>query len=138
MWQCEYSIETKASPETIWALFSDVPGWVRWIVDLDRIEIDGPFERGATLVMTPRGQGPVATRLVEVKKNEIFVDESRMGETVVRVIHTIQRITPERTRITYSPQVTGPSAEEIGKAISSGFEDVLKALAALAESEKKI
>lgn len=138
MWQCEYSIETKASPDEVWALFIDVPGWVNWIEGLDRIEIDGPFEKGATLIMTPSGQGPVPTRLVEVRRNESFIDESKMGETVIRVIHRIESIGRDRTRVTYSPQVTGPSAEEIGKAISAGFPDVLKALAALAESGKKI
>jgi hypothetical protein len=134
MWQCEHGIETKASPETIWAIFTDVPGWVKWIAGLESIVINGPFEAGSTFVMTPKGQGPVTSRLAEVKENEAFVDESRLGETVIRVVHRIERIAPERTRITYSPQVTGPSAEEIGKAISADFPIVLKALAALAEA----
>lgn len=134
MWQCECSIETKASPETIWALFSDVPGWVKWIAGLDRVEINGPFEAGTTFVMTPKGQGPVTSRLVEVKKNETFVDESTMGETVIRVTHRIQPIAPGRTRVTYAPQVSGPAAEEIGKAISADFPSVLEALAASAEN----
>lgn len=134
MWQCEYSIETKASPEKIWAIFSDVPGWPRWIAGLDRVEIKGPFEAGSTFVMTPKGQGQVTSRLTEVKKNEVFVDESRLGETVVRVAHRIQAVAPGRTRVSYCPEVSGPSDEGIGKAISADFPDVLKALAALAES----
>jgi uncharacterized protein YndB with AHSA1/START domain len=133
MWQCEHSIETKAPAERVWALFSDVAGWPRWIAGLDHAEMKGPFEAGSTFVMTPKGQGPVTSRLTEVKKNETFVDESRMGETVIRVVHRIQAIAPGRTRVSYCPEVSGPSAEEIGKAISADFPDVLKALAALAE-----
>jgi carbon monoxide dehydrogenase subunit G len=134
MWQNDFSIETDASPKTVWAVFCDIQGWKNWISGLDSIEMKGPFAKGTVYTFTPAGQGPLTSRLVEVKENEYFIDETSMGEVVVRVTHRIEALPSGRTRITYSPQVTGPSAEEIGKAISSDFPDVLKALAAYAAS----
>jgi hypothetical protein len=136
MWQHEYSIETSASPETIWAIFCDVPGWPKWIGGLDHAEITGSFEAGTELNLTPSGQRTVTSRLVEVKENEGFIDESGHGEVVIRVEHRIERIASDRTRIVYAIQVTGPSAENIGKAISADFPDVLKSLASFAELKK--
>jgi hypothetical protein len=135
MWQKDYSIEANASPEKIWNIFRDIPGWTRWIAGLEKIEIKGAFKTGTEYVLTPRGQGPVSALLIEVKENEYFIDESRNGEVTIRITHRTQSISPTRTRIIYSAQITGPAAEEIGKAISADFPDVLKALANLAESE---
>ena len=136
MWQHEYSIETSAPPVTIWAIFCDVPGWPKWIDGLDNAEMTGSFETGTELTLTPSGQASVSSRLIEVKENAGFIDESRHGDVVIRVDHRIQQIASDRTRIVYAIQVSGPSAENIGQAISADFQDVLKALATLAESKK--
>lgn len=135
MWQCDYDIEINADPETIWEIFCDVPGWKQWNAGIEHIEINGPFEAGTVFTMTPPGQDPLTTRLIEVRKNEVFVDETRVGDIIVLVAHRIQYVAPKRTHVTYSIQVTGPSAEETGKAIAADFPDVLKALAALADSK---
>jgi hypothetical protein len=42
--------------------------------------------------LIPSGQGPVTSRLVEVKENEGFIDESGHGDVVIRVEHRIQPI----------------------------------------------
>ena len=136
MWQHEYSIETSASPEIIWTIFCNVPGWPEWIDGLDHAETNGPFEAGTLLRLIPSGQGQVSSSLIEVKENEGFIDESRHGDVLIRVEHRIERIASDRTRIVYAIQVTGSSAEDIGKAVSADFPDVLKALASLAESKE--
>jgi hypothetical protein len=138
MWQREYGIETTASPEVIWNIFPDVPGWKNWNAGIEHIEINGPFEVGTEFVMTPPGQQPLSTRLIKVKEYEGFVDQTRVGDVLVDVAHRIERLNPERTRIVYAVQVIGPAAEDIGRAVSTDFPDVLKALAALAESKKAI
>lgn len=99
--------------------------------------MNGPFEVGTEFVMTPPGQEPLAGRLVDVKENEVFVDETRVGDVVVLVAHRIQHLAPKQTRVVYAVQVTGPSAKEIGQAVSADFPDVLKTLATLAESKDK-
>jgi hypothetical protein len=132
-WQKEYSIETTASAEAIWSLFRDVSGWTRWNAGIESIELEGPFADGTWFTMKPPGQDAFRSQLIDVRQDEGFIDETRLGDLVVQVAHRIQRIGPGRTRIVYSVEASGTDAAEVGAAISSDFPDVLAALAAQAE-----
>jgi Polyketide cyclase / dehydrase and lipid transport len=137
MWAHEESIETTASPDAIWRLWSDVPGWPEWNADIAHIEISGPFAPGSTITMTPSGQDPVELRIAEADEPNLFVDEADLDVIVVRTIHRIDPLGDDRNRITYRMEITGPEADslgpEIGPQISGDFPDVLKALADRAE-----
>jgi hypothetical protein len=137
MWATEHSVETSAAPEEIWRLWADVAGWPEWNSDLERIELVGPFAAGGTIVMTPIGQEPIELRIAEAVEPELFVDEAELGEIVVRTIHRVQRLDPERVRVTYRMQITGPAADrlgpQIGPEISADFPQKLAALAERAD-----
>jgi hypothetical protein len=133
MWQREYSIETSASPRTIWQLFSDVPGWKAWNAGIEEISIEGSFTPGTEFVMKPPGQDAFRSRLLQIRENELFEDETVLGDIRVVVAHRIEKIDAKHTRIAYAASVTGPDAEEVGLAVTGDFPDVLKALAVLAE-----
>ena len=137
MWTTEQNIETSAAPEEIWRLWADVGGWPEWNGDIERIELVGAFAAGGTIVMTPIGQEPIVLRIAEAVEPELFVDEADLGEIVVRTIHRVQRLDPERARITYRMEITGPAADtlgpQIGPEISADFPQTLAALAERAE-----
>ena len=133
MWQREFSIETSASPETIWKLFEDVPGWKKWNAGIEQISMAEPFAEGAQFIMQPPGQPELTSKLIKVRENEVFEDETIVDDIRVVVAHQLTRLRPNLTRITYAAKVTGPAAEEIGTAVTSDFPDVLKSLASLAE-----
>jgi Polyketide cyclase / dehydrase and lipid transport len=134
VWDCEHEIEVNAAPEVIWSFFRDVAGWTRWNAGIEKIEIRGPFEADTEFVMTPPGQDALLTRLVEVRENAGFVDETQVGELSIFVDHRIEVIEPGRSRVVYALEAFGPGCEEIGAAVSADFPEVLRALAALAES----
>jgi hypothetical protein len=137
MWTNEQSIDTTASPEAIWRLWSDVPGWPEWIADIEHIEISGPFAAGSTIAMTPIGQGPVQLRIAEAVEPELFVDEATLEDVVVRTIHRVDRLEDDRWRIVYRMEITGPAADTVGPTlgplISGDFPETLSALAQHAE-----
>lgn len=134
-WHQEYSIEVNATPETIWQLFLDVPNWNKWNSGVEQMELEGPFVSGTWFMMKPTGQEAVRSQFVEVKENEVFVDETQFGGVVIWVTHRLERSGVERTRITYAIDVEGPGADEIGQAISADFPEVLAALAKLAQKQ---
>ncbi|HKC48176.1 MAG TPA: SRPBCC family protein [Gemmatimonadales bacterium] len=136
-WQHSVEHQSTASPETLWRYFADVPGWPRWNAGIERITIDGPFAAGTEFLMTPPGMDTLRSRLVDVRENERFVDETRLGDIVVRVEHRLERMAGEGTRIVYAITVLGPDAAEVGQAISADFPDVMQTLARLAESETR-
>jgi len=131
-WQVQHDIETDAHPSAIWALFSDVAGWKTWNSGVEASALEGPFATGSWFAMTPTGAEPLRSRLLDVRENECFVDETRVDDLVVVVHH---RLTPSgngRTRISYALSASGPGAAEIGPMIAADFPDVLSALSARA------
>ena len=48
--QTQFSVETGASPEAVWALFRDVQGWPRWNAGIEHIALEGPFATGTHFV----------------------------------------------------------------------------------------
>jgi Polyketide cyclase / dehydrase and lipid transport len=135
VWRTDYSAETTAASTTIWSIFRDVPGWKNWNAGIAQIEIDGPFAAGTWFTMQPPGEAPLRSRLIEVRDNTCFVDETRVGDLVVTVAHSIEPLSGGRTRITYAVEARGPDAAEIGAAVSADFPEVLAALVKLAETK---
>ena len=134
VWECEHDVEVNASPEVIWALFEDVPGWTRWNAGIEKIEIDGPFQVGAEFAMKPTGQPSVTSRLREVQRNVSFLDETHIGDLRIFVEHRIEVLSCSRSRVVFSLEAFGPSCDQVGPAVSADFPDVLDALRDLAES----
>jgi hypothetical protein len=128
-WTAQHSIETTATPEVLWGIFRDVPAWKAWNAGIERIELEGPFAEGTWFTMTPTGQDPLRSRLLEVRENERFVDETRVGDLVVTVAHRIEPLALGRTRVTYAIEATGPGAAEMGPMVSADFPEVLASLA---------
>lgn len=133
-WQQEFSIETTATPEAVWSLFHDVDGWKTWNAGIEAIALDGPFSAGSELTMKPPGQDAMRSRLVDVRENECFVDETRVDALVITVAHRIERLEAGGARVTYAVDAAGPGAAEIGPMVASDFPEVLAALARRAES----
>jgi uncharacterized protein YndB with AHSA1/START domain len=138
MWTTEHQIEAAATPEAVWRLWEDVPGWPRWNADLERADLSGPFAAGSTITMVSPGQEPIQLRIAEAVEPERFVDEADVGPIVVRTEHRVERLPDGRSRIVYRMEITGAEAEtmgpELGPQISGDFPDVLRALAELASS----
>ncbi len=134
VWRGEYGIETSATADIIWSIFRDVPAWRTWNAGIEHIDIDGPFSTGTWFTMKPPGEDPLRSRLVEVRENECFVDETRIGDLAITVAHRIESLGAGRTRIAYAVEARGPEASEIGPAVASDFPEVLAALAKLAEA----
>jgi hypothetical protein len=137
MWAAEHSIETSASPEAIWRLWADVPGWPEWNADLARAELEGEFRSGSTIRMTSGEGDVVELTIAEAEEPVQFVDQAELGGITVRTTHRVDRLQGNRVRIVYRMEITGPEADtvgpELGPQISGDFPDVLAALAERAE-----
>jgi uncharacterized protein YndB with AHSA1/START domain len=139
MWTAEHTIETSATPEAIWRLWTDVARWPEWNTDLERAEISGPFATGSRVTMFPRdaGQDPIELTIMEAAEPERFVDQADLGAVVVRTTHRVDRLDDEGSRIAYSTEITGPEADalgpQIGPEITADFPEVLARLVAVGE-----
>jgi uncharacterized protein YndB with AHSA1/START domain len=138
MWEYEHAVDTVASPEAVWRLWSDIAGWPRWNEGIEKITVDGPFAVGTEFTMTAPGEeDPVRMRLAEIVDGELFADVMDAGDFTVRTVHRLEPAAGGRTRIIYRTEIAGPAADhvgpELGPAITADFPQVLAALAGLAE-----
>lgn len=134
MWTHEASIETTATPESVWRLLADVPNWKRWNAGIEKIELLGVFAKGTTFSMQPPGSDAFISTLIEVIENEEFTDETVIGGTRVVVAHCLVPLAGGGTRIVYRTEVFGADAEAFGLMVTGDFPEVLGALKALAEN----
>jgi len=116
MWSFEYSVETTAAPSTVWRLYRDVGGWPSWNGGVERLELAGEFEAGATGKLTPPGGEPMAFSILAATENAGYVSVTTIAETVsLRATNTIVRLPGGGTRITHRAELVGPAAEYFGQ-----------------------
>jgi len=100
---------------------------------------DGEFATGATGTMKFEDQPPLSYRLVTVDPEREFLDETPVGDLVVRVSHLLEPLPSGRLRITYSVEIDGPEeqAKEIGPLITADFPETIAALVSLAKERSQ-
>ena len=141
MWHHQTHRDSSAHADRLWALLADVAGWHRWNAGVQSAALIGPdlaqgFAGGQSFQMQLPDGGPLLTStLRDVRPNAGFTDETWLGETCVRVSHTLQALSQGGTRVTYRTEVTGPDAANTGAAVSGDFDDVLAALCQRAEAD---
>lgn len=130
-----HTVETDVTRQAIWALYEDVSTWPSWDSQAEKITRDGPFEAGVTGTMTFIGQEPLPYRLAKVDPMREFVDETPVGELVVRVSHLLMPLPDGRLRIDYSADIDGPEdqARQVGPMITADFPQTMVSLVALAK-----
>src|SRR5438034_11507485 len=68
----EASLETAASPATVWRVWSDVNHWPEWNPDMNESRLDGPLKLGATGMINTKSGGKhdvVVTQYEEVGRS---------------------------------------------------------------------
>ncbi len=131
MYEFEHSVETAASPASIYRLYSDVKAWPIWDAGVKHVELHGPFAAGSTGVLTPAGQEELPFRMIEATENESFTDETDIpGTATLRFEHRLAPLAGGGTRITHRVVISGPEADQLGPMVTA---DVPQAVASLAD-----
>jgi hypothetical protein len=132
MWSYEHAVEADVDAAAVWAVWADVRCWDEWNADIERIEIDGPFEVGTRIEMKPRGADPITLRLDEVSPGRCFVDVVELDGVVVTTTHLVEPTGSDSVRIVYRTEITGPAADQVGPhlgpAITDDFPQTIAAL----------
>ena len=54
----KHTVETTASPQTIWDIWQDVKNWPTWDHGIEFSTLEGPFQNGTRGTLKPKG-GPL-------------------------------------------------------------------------------
>jgi len=134
----ERSIETKASPDAVWKIWSDPSTWTQWNPDVLSISLDGPFATGTTGTMTTKAGGSHRIRVEAVKPGRSF----RLETTPIPLTHFSfhRQVAPGAgggSRISQRLTMRGPLAPlfsaMMGERIAASFRPILEGLARRAE-----
>lgn len=122
------SIQIEASPETVWAIISDIERWPLWNPDVTDAELDGALAAGGTFTWKA-GPGKIRSSLSEVDAPRRIAWK---GKTLgIKAIHT-WAIEPVEHGVVLTTEeswsgfpvslFTGSSQKTLERAVTSGLE----------------
>ena len=136
LWSTEETAETGASREAVWEAVRDLHTGGLTYPGSDRFEPHGPFEVGTELTVTPEGQEPIRSRIVELAAGKTYADVTEFGTVRVTFRYELDDLA-DGTFVRYSLTIDGADADtvgpELGPQISADFPQSLAALLAAAE-----
>lgn len=133
----ERSVETTASPQTAWKIWSDTSTWPEWNPDVQSMTLNGPFAPGTSGTMKTK-QGTRVIQLTEVVPGTSF----RLETTVIPLtrfafVCTVSPGSAGKTTLSQAIVVGGPLGGLVGgmmgKQIADTFPALLQGLARKAE-----
>jgi len=138
MWVEEFTGQSTATPERVFAVLADAQRWSEWNEGVAAIRLHGPFASGTRAEMVFPDGSALPFRLTWVEHAAGYEDVTDLPAegVVVRVRHLLTPATPgPGTVIRYRCEVDGPgeAAVAAGEGVTADFPDVIAALAARAE-----
>ncbi|MBU6152980.1 MAG: SRPBCC family protein [Bdellovibrionales bacterium] len=135
-WSTRASAKTRARPEQVWKLWTDVQAWSQWDHEVEVSSLEGAFVVGAQGVLKPRGGPMTRFTLTRVEPPVAFSNRSSLPLATLDFVHTL-RTEDGETVIEHQVTMRGPLtflfSRLLGKNIARGLPTVVKNLARTAE-----
>lgn len=135
-WNKSYELDVSSTPKKIWKAFIDTSNWKQWNPGVKSIKLEGPFLAGTWFSMELPEGDIIRSQLIDVSEDKHFIDETLIGETLVRVEHRIEALRSGQCKFIYAISTQGPDAQALGEGISSDFPDVMAGLAKYLAEQK--
>ncbi|MFN9215250.1 MAG: SRPBCC family protein [Gemmatimonadota bacterium] len=138
MWSREASAWTSATPEQVWARWTDVGHWSTWDASLRASALRGPFAVGSRGDLQPTSGPRASFILTDVVPHRAFSNRMRLPLATIDFVHTLDLGADGRTRITHRIEIDGPLGALFVRLIGRGAADTLPAaVAALARQAEE-
>ena len=133
------SVESTASPDRVWRVWSDMSTWGDWNPNVATMDWKGGFVQGSEGVMNTRAGQHHKMRLAEVLPGRSFVLETRVVPGTKFLFHCKVEPAPGgKTKVSQTVEVKGPLgpilAPMMGPQVSKEFGTLLANLARKAEA----
>lgn len=137
MWTTNYQNVTAASPQAVWEALAALHSGTPLGPNSDTFELHGPFAVGTTLTVTPQGQDPMRSVIIELEPARVYADQTVFGDLILTFRHRLAPRHGGGTHVTHTLEVSGPAADqvgpELGPQISGDFPVAMAELLAAAE-----
>jgi len=131
-----YTLETSASPEKIWAIWTDVPNWKEWDTGLKNATINSDFELGAKGVITSLENRKSKFKIVDYQEGVSYTLKTKLplGSLYVkRYLATKNGKTTFTHEVWFKGLTKGIFAKAFGGKFRAMLPDVLENVKAIAE-----
>lgn len=119
-----HTLETSASPEKIWAIWTDVEHWSIWDTELRDAHLNGPFELGAIGKLTPKRGRASTFRISQFNSGNSYTFTLRLPLCNLNVHrYLVSRV--GRTYFTHEVSFRGLLAFIFGLLLGQQFKAVL-------------
>jgi uncharacterized protein YndB with AHSA1/START domain len=89
----EATLDTRAAPEVVWRIWTDVNTWPQWNPDMKESRLDGPLRLGATGSINTRSGGKHDVRVTHLDAGRSFeLESSAMPMTRMAIRATVTPI----------------------------------------------
>lgn len=119
-----YSLNTTASPATIWRIWTDVPNWHQWDSGLQKAELNGPFRLGTKGRLTDMDGRRSKFKITAYEEGISYTFSTGLP---LGKLHVRRYLSVENGLITFTHEVwfTGLGGRLIGKKIGPRFRELL-------------
>ncbi|WP_285116088.1 SRPBCC family protein [Leifsonia sp. fls2-241-R2A-40a] len=114
MWTTEHTARTVAPAAAVWASLRDLHSGIPLGPASDRFELHGPFAVGTEVTVTPQGQEPMTSTIVELEPERVYADRTLYGELALTFRHTLAPDAAGGTVVTHTLEVDGPGSDQVG------------------------
>jgi len=140
MWTTEYTASTSAAPAAVWGALAALHSGTSLGPNSDAFELHGPFAVGTTLTITPQGQEPLQSTIVELEADRVYADQTVYGDLTLTFRHRLEFTSDGGTHVTHTLEIAGEGADEVGPdlgpQISGDFPVAMSELLAAAEGRR--
>ncbi|GAA3024654.1 SRPBCC family protein [Microbacterium dextranolyticum] len=138
MWITEYRATTTATPAAVWDALRALHSGQPLGPESDSFELHGPFAVGTVLTITPQGQEPMQSTIVDLVPERRYADRTLFGGLSLTFRHDLAPTDEGGTAVTHTLIIDGTDADKVGPdlgpQISGDFPVAMAELLAAAES----
>src|SRR5487761_417776 len=133
------SVETTASPEKVWSIWSDMSTWGDWNPNVSTMEGTSGLVQGSEGIMNTKSGQHHKMKLAEVRPGRFFALETRVVPgTMFRFNCSVEPGSGGKTRISQMVEIKGPLGPIVqgmmGPQVSKEFPTLLANLARTVEA----
>lgn len=133
------SVRSSAPASAFFDRWGDMATWPQWNLDTEWVRLDGPFVRGATGVLKPKGGPKVPFTVETLEPGRRFTDVSHLVGARLVFDHVVTTQADGGCTVDVVVTLTGPLrlfwGAVLGGGIKTSAQPDLERLAAVAEAE---
>jgi len=134
-----HSTTTKASPQTIWAIWTDVENWANWDTELRSAQLEGSFQLGAKGLLVPKKGVKSAFEITEYVPNQSYAFTTKLPLAKLKVRRFLAETEPATKfvhEVSFSGLLGGLWSLILGGTFKDALPKVMENLRRLAEAEE--